>query len=86
MGNFFSNTWKAQRCMTLKIIDLQCHEDGSNLAYTVTFDDQDRGRRMIAEVSESAFFEPAAHGDCEAIDAEPQARGSAWSSKVNRKS
>ena len=61
--------------MTLKIIDLQSHEDESPLAFTVTFDDLDRGRRMIATVSESAFFESAAHPDCEAFDVEPKARG-----------
>jgi len=61
--------------MNLKIIDLRAHEDESPIAYTVTFDDLDRGWCMVAEVSESAFFKPAAHGDCEAIDVAPSARG-----------
>ena len=61
--------------MTLKIIDLKSHEDDSDVAYTVTFDDVARGRRMIAEVSEAAFFESAAHPECDAIDVEPMARG-----------
>jgi len=39
------------------------------------FDDSDRGRRMVATVSEAAFFDSAAHPDCEAIDVEPMARG-----------
>jgi hypothetical protein len=61
--------------MTLTIISLQSHDDESSLAYTVTFDDSGSGRRMMATVSEAAFFEPAAHPDCEAIDVEPRARG-----------
>ena len=59
--------------MNLKIIDLISHDDDSDLAYTVTFDDS--GARMMATVSEAAFFEPAAYPDCEAIDVEPKARG-----------
>ena len=61
--------------MTLKIIDLQSHDDESSLAYTVTFDDSGSGRRMMATVSEAAFFEPATYPDCEAIDVLPNTRG-----------
>ena len=45
--------------MNLKIIVLQSHEDHESLAYTVIFDDLDRGRRMIAQVSEAASFDSA---------------------------
>jgi hypothetical protein len=69
--------------MTLKIINLQSHDDESSLAYTVTFDDSESGRRMMATVSEAAFFEPAAHPDCEAIDIEPRARGKLCSVKYH---
>ena len=60
--------------MKLKVIVLQSHDDHKSLAYIVIFDDLDRGRRMIAEVSEAAFFEPHLHPLCEGIDVEPQAR------------
>ena len=69
--------------MILKIIDLQSHEDNSSLAYTVTFDDLGRGRRMMAQVSEAAFFESAAHPECEAIDVEPMARGAVHSEQYD---
>jgi hypothetical protein len=69
--------------MTLRIISLQSHDDESSLAYTVTFDDSESGRRMMATVSEAAFFEPAAHPDCEAIDVEPKARGKLCSVKYH---
>jgi hypothetical protein len=38
---------------------------------------------MMATVSEAAFFEPAAHPDCEAIDVEPKARGKLCSVKYH---
>ena len=38
-------------------------------------DDLDRGRRMVATVSEAALRDSVAHPDCEAIDVEPMARG-----------
>ena len=61
--------------MNLKIVGLQTHEDESPLAFTVMFDDLDRGRRMVATVSEAALIDSAAHPHCEAIDVEPMARG-----------
>jgi hypothetical protein len=61
--------------MKLKITDLQSHDDDANLAYTVTFDDFDRGRCMAVRLTESAFFEPAAHPDCEGFDVELEAEG-----------
>jgi len=60
--------------MNLKIIGLQSHEDHQSLAYTVMFDDLDRGRRMVAQISEAALIDPAAHPLCEGIEVEPQAR------------
>ena len=53
------------------------------LAYTVMFDDLDRGRRMIAQVSEAAFFYPADHPDCEGIYVEPMARGAVHSEQYD---
>ena len=47
------------------------------------FDDLDRGRRMVATVSEAAFFDSAAHPDCEAIDVEPMARGTVHSEQYD---
>ncbi len=41
--------------MNLKIVGLQTHEDESPLAFTVMFDDLDRGRRMVATVYRSRF-------------------------------
>jgi hypothetical protein len=61
--------------MTLKIVDLLFHDAKSALAFTVTFDDLDRGWRMVATLSEAAFFESAEHPECEAFDVEPQALG-----------
>ena len=60
--------------MNLKIIGLQCHEDHKSLAYTVMFDDLDRGRRMVAQISKAALIDSAAYPLCEGIDVEPQAR------------
>ena len=60
--------------MKLKIVGLQTHEDHKRLAYTVMFDDLDRGRRMIAQVSEAALIDPAAYPLCEGIDVAPQAQ------------
>jgi len=57
--------------MPLNIIDIQSHGDQGPL---VTLDDLDRGRRMVATVSESVFFEAAARTDCEAFAVEPQGR------------
>ena len=48
--------YKEPDWMNLKIIGLQSHEDHKSLAYTVMFDDLDRGRRKLAQVSEAAFF------------------------------
>ena len=53
--------YKEPDWMNLKIIGLQSHEDDKSRAYTVIFDDLDRGRRMIAQVSEAALFEPHVH-------------------------
>jgi hypothetical protein len=61
--------------MNLQIVGLQTHADESPLAFTVMFDDLDRGRRMVATVSEAALRDSVAHPDCEAIDVEPMARG-----------
>jgi hypothetical protein len=47
--------------MNLKIVGLQTHEDERPLAFTVMFDDLDRGRRMVATVSEAALRDSAAH-------------------------
>jgi hypothetical protein len=69
--------------MTLKIVNLQSHADESSLAYTVTFDDTGSGRRMIAEISEAAFFESTAHPECDAINVEPMARGTLHSEKYD---
>ena len=67
--------------MNLKIVGLQSHEDHKSLAYTVMFDDLDRGRRMVATVTEAAVIDSAAHPDCEAIDVEAMARGRVHSEK-----
>ena len=69
--------------MNLKIIVLQFHDDHESLAYTVIFDDLDRGRRMIAQVSEAALIDSAAHPLCEGIDVEPQARAKSHSEQYD---
>ena len=61
--------------MNLQIVGLQTHAAESPLAFTVMFDDLDRGRRMVATLSEAALSDPTAHPVCEAIDVEPMARG-----------
>ena len=60
--------------MNLKIIGLQSHEDHKSLAYTVMFDDLDRGRRMVTQISKAALIDSAAHPLCEGIDVELQAQ------------
>jgi hypothetical protein len=42
--------------MKLKITDLQSHDDDTNLAYTVTFDDFDRGRCMAVRLTRVRLF------------------------------
>ena len=71
--------------MNLKIVGLQTHEDESPLAFTVMFDHLDRGGRMVATVSEAAFFDSAAHPDCEGIDVEPMACGTVHSEQSTQK-
>jgi len=66
--------YKEPDWMNLKIIGLQSHEGHKCLAYTVMFDDLDRGRRMVAQISKAALIDPAAHPLSEGIDVEPQAR------------
>jgi len=61
--------------MNLKIVGLQTHKDESPLAFTVMFDDLDRARCFVVTVTESAFFDPAAHPFCEGIDIELEAEG-----------
>jgi hypothetical protein len=61
--------------MRLKITEIQMHHDESNLLYTVTFDDFDRARCFVVTLTESAFFDSAAHPFCEAIDIELEAEG-----------
>ena len=61
--------------MRLKITDIHTHYDESNLLYTITFDDFDRGRCVAVRITESAFFNPAAQPFCEGIDIELEAEG-----------
>ena len=61
--------------MRLKITDIHTHHDESNLLYTVTFDDFDRGRCVAVRITESVFFNPAAQPFCEGIDIEFEAEG-----------
>ena len=61
--------------MRLKITDIQTQHDESNLLYTVTFDDFDRGRCVAVRITESVFFNPAAQPFCEGIDIEFEAEG-----------
>ena len=61
--------------MRLKITDIHTHHDESNLLYTVTFDDFDRGRCVAVRITESVFFNPAAQPFCEGIDIELEAAG-----------
>ena len=72
--------------MNLKIVGLQTHEDESPLAFTVMFDDLDRGRRMVATVSEAAVIDSAAHPNCEGIDVEPMTGGTVHYEKYETES
>jgi hypothetical protein len=69
--------------MNLQIVGLQTHDDKSPLAFTVMFDDLDRGRRMVATVSEAALIDSAAHPDCEAIDVGPMTNGTVHSEQYD---
>ena len=60
MGNIFSHKERAALSEP-EIVGLQTHEDESPLAFTIMFDDLDRGRRMVATVSDAAFFDSAAY-------------------------
>jgi len=69
--------------MNLKIVGLQTQEDESPLAFTLMFDDLDRGRRVVATVTEAALRDSAAHPDCEGIDVEPMAWGTVHSEQYD---
>jgi hypothetical protein len=68
-GKFFT--------MNLKLISYQHHLDGEGefIAWTVLFDDLDRGRRMVAMIYGDALFELTMYPVCKAFNVESLAQG-----------